>query len=59
MKDIDVERRLLTVQPEGAKNVHRIRPIPLNEEAFKAVRLAMSSSKATGRDKPGPLSVPI
>src|SRR5579872_2584902 len=30
LKDIDLGERILTVQPGGAKNVHRLRRIPLN-----------------------------
>ncbi len=41
LKDVDLDNRLIIVQPGGAKNVHRIRPIPLNEEAFKAAKLAV------------------
>ena len=52
LKDIDLERRLLTVQLEGAKNEHRIRPIPLNEEAFKAVTLAISRARRLGAVSP-------
>jgi integrase len=48
LKDIDLERRLLIVQPEGAKNVHRIRPIPLNDEAFKARREYAGTVERTG-----------
>lgn len=35
--DINFEKRTMRVQPEGAKNEHRIRVIPLNETAWKAV----------------------
>jgi integrase len=52
LKDIDLERRLLTVQPEGAKNVHRIRPIPLNDDALKAVKGAMSRARRLGAISP-------
>jgi integrase len=48
LKDIDIEKRLLTVQAEGAKNVHRIRPIPLNEEAVNAVKLALVRARRLG-----------
>jgi integrase len=52
LKDIDLERRTMTVQPEGAKNAHRIRPIPLNDEAFKAVKAAISRANRLGAVSP-------
>lgn len=52
LKDIDLERRLLIVQPEGAKNVHRIRPIPLNDEALRGVKLALARAKRLGSTEP-------
>jgi integrase len=35
--DIDFEKNTMRVQPEGAKNEHRIRVIPLNSTAWAAV----------------------
>jgi integrase len=52
LKDIDIERRVLKVQPEGAKNEHRVRPIPLNDEAFKAAKLAIARAKRLGSVNP-------
>lgn len=52
IKDIDLERRVLVVQPEGAKNVHRIRPIPLNDEALHGVKLALARAKRLGATEP-------
>ena len=52
LKDIDLERRLLSVQLEGAKNEHRFRPIPLNEEAVKAVTLAIARARRLGAVSP-------
>lgn len=52
LKDIDIERRILSVQPEGAKNVHRVRPIPLNDEAFRAANLALARAKRLGSVEP-------
>lgn len=52
IKDIDLERNLLIVQPEGAKNVHRIRPIPLNDEALHGVKLALARAKRLGATEP-------
>lgn len=48
LKDVDLERRVIVVQPEGAKNVHRIRPIPLNDEAYRATKLAMARAQRLG-----------
>ena len=48
LKDIDIENRILTVQPGGAKNLHRIRRIPLNDEALRAVTLALGRAKSLG-----------
>src|ERR1041384_5856806 len=52
LKDIDLEGRQIKIQPEGAKNVHRIRPIPLNEEAYEAVKLAIVRAKRLGSTEP-------
>jgi integrase len=35
--DIDFEKHTMRVQPEGAKNEHRIRVIPLNPDAWRAI----------------------
>jgi integrase len=48
LKDIDLAERLMKVQPEGAKNQYRIRPIPLNDEAFKAVKAAIARARRLG-----------
>jgi integrase len=48
LKDIDLVRRSLRVQPGGSKNVHRTRTIPLNEEAFRAVELALQRAQRLG-----------
>lgn len=52
LKDIDLERKMLVVQPEGAKNVHRIRPIPLNDEALGAVKIALKRAARLGSSDP-------
>ncbi len=52
LKDIDLERRVLVIQPEGAKNIHRIRPIPLNDEALRAVKLALARAERLGATLP-------
>jgi integrase len=48
LKDVDVERRVIRIQPGGAKNVHRVRTIPLNDEAFGYVKLALARAKRLG-----------
>jgi len=52
LKDVDLENRLIVVQPGGAKNVHRVRPIPLNQEAFQAVKLAVARARELGACEP-------
>ena len=52
LKDIDLERRTLTVQPEGAKNAGRVRPVPLNDEAFKAAKAVISRARRLGAVSP-------
>lgn len=52
LKDIDIEQAILQIQPEGAKNIHRARPIPLNAEALAAVKLARDRAKTLGAHLP-------
>lgn len=52
LKDLDLERRILRVQPEGAKNIYRARPIPLNDDAFEASRLAVQRARRVGAISP-------
>jgi integrase len=52
LKDIDIEKQLMTVQPEGAKNSYRARPIPLNSEAFNAAKLALARAHRLGSFAP-------
>ncbi len=52
LKDVDLENKVIDVQPEGAKNTARIRSIPLNEEAFKAAQLAVERAKKLGAVSP-------
>jgi hypothetical protein len=40
-KDIDLEKRVLNVTSEGAKNRFRIRPIPLNDVALESCEFAL------------------
>lgn len=52
LKDIDLERETMRVQPEGAKNDHRTRVIPLNVDALKAIELAIARAKKLGSIEP-------
>lgn len=52
LKDVDLERRVIRIQPGGAKNVHRLRTIPLNDEAFEFVKLALARAKRLGSVEP-------
>lgn len=47
-RDIDLVKCLLRVQPEGAKNVYRMREIPLNTEALKGILLASKRARELG-----------
>jgi len=53
LKDINLDGvPSISVQPGGAKNVHRIRTIPLNEEALLGVQLAMARARKLGSTEP-------
>lgn len=52
LKDVDIEGGKLYVQPEGAKNAHRMRRIPLNDEALAATQLAVARAKSLGACEP-------
>jgi integrase len=52
LKDVDFDKKVIDVQPEGAKNIGRIRSIPLNEEAFKAAQLAVERATKLGSSAP-------
>jgi integrase len=52
LKDIDIVNRTIRIQPEGAKNTHRVRVIPLNDESLSALTAAMSRAAALGSIKP-------
>jgi integrase len=52
LKDIDIANRTIRIQPEGAKNAHRVRVIPLNDESLGALTAAMSRAAALGSIKP-------
>lgn len=52
LKDIDLPQRTMFVQPDGAKNVHRSRIIPLNDDAYRAVKLALRRAQSLGSTDP-------
>ncbi len=52
LKDVDLARQTIRIQPAGAKNVHRIRTIPLNAESLKAVKRAMERAAELGATEP-------
>jgi integrase len=52
LKDIDLQRDVIRVQPGGAKNVHRVRTIPLNDESRAAVKSALDRSQRLGAVQP-------
>lgn len=52
LKDVDVERGIIRIQPEGAKNVYRVRTIPLNDEALLGVRMAIDRAHRLGAAEP-------
>lgn len=52
LKDLHLDQRTIHVQPGGAKNVHRVRRIPLNDEAFRGVEMALARAKELGAVEP-------
>ena len=52
LMDIDAEKLTLRVQPEGAKNEHRIRVIPLNSTAWKAIEHLQKRATRLGSIEP-------
>lgn len=48
LRDIDFEERSFRVAPEGAKNQHRIRVIPLNDEALNAMKYLYDRARKLG-----------
>lgn len=52
IQDVELEMRTMRVQPEGAKNEHRIRVIPLNQSAFRAVEHLLKRAKKLGSVEP-------
>lgn len=52
LKDVDLDQCTIRIQPGGAKNVHRIRTIPLNDEALAAARRAIDRAHELGSSDP-------
>lgn len=50
--DVDVEKQLLNVPVEGAKNPERQRTLPLNQYALAAVKAALERAKQLGASQP-------
>src|SRR5438270_5918745 len=48
----------MRVQPEGAKNVHRIRPIPLSDSALEAVQYLWTRAQKLGSNEPAHYLLP-
>ena len=59
LMDIDHEKRTMRVQPEGAKNEHRIRVIPLNQTAWKAIEHLCRRAKKLGCTDPHHYLIPF
>jgi len=52
LRDLNLEEGFLRVQPDGAKNVHRIRVIPLNPIARAAIERALELARKRGSKDP-------
>jgi integrase len=52
IKDVDLAQGTIRIQPGGAKNVHRIRTIPLNDEALEAAKMAVERAHRLGSAEP-------
>lgn len=57
--DIDFEKRTMRVQPEGAKNEHRIRVIPLNQNAWRAIEHLWERAGHLGSREPHHYLIPF
>jgi len=57
--DIDSDKRTMRVQPEGAKNEHRIRVIPLNQSAWRAVEHLEKRADRLGATLPDHYLIPF
>jgi hypothetical protein len=51
-KDIDLEKKTVTVNPEGAKNPNRVRLIPLEGSAFDVCKYALDQAEKKGSVSP-------
>jgi integrase len=51
-QDVDLERRVINIQAEGAKNNHRVREIPLNAGGMEALKVAIARAKRLGCSQP-------
>jgi integrase len=57
--DIDHDHQAMRVQPEGAKNEHRIRVIPLNTTAWNALLYLAERAKKLGSVEPHHYVIPF
>jgi integrase len=48
LRDIDMKERKIAIHSGGAKNVHRIRPIPMNDELEAACKEALARAQSMG-----------
>ncbi len=59
LMDIDFEKRTMRIQPEGAKNEHRIRVIPLNDTAWRAIEYLWNRAEKLGCKLPHHYLIPF
>jgi integrase len=59
LMDIELDQRVLRVQPEGAKRDSRIRRIPLNDEAWKAINYLLKRAQELGVTEPHHYLIPF
>ena len=52
LRDVSLEQGTISIQPRGAKNVHRVRTIPLNDESLKAACRAYDRANELGSVEP-------
>lgn len=52
LQDFNRESKTIRIQPEGAKNIHRVRLIPLNNLAFAAMERAWALAQERGSGEP-------
>jgi hypothetical protein len=58
-RDIDLERKTVTVNPEGAKNPNRIRLIPLEGPSFDVCKYALDAAQKKGSVLPDHYVLPF